>query len=228
MMHITHTHLVRLFAVVCVLSLIVAASAWALSLAQASSTLQAGTTVYLPIAICADCPPAAPTATATAQPTATPDPNTGEILAMRLRMVELVNAARTNEPLCQSKLAAIDANLMHGAQAWSEKMLEVGYMHSFAYPGGETWYADHGYDGYGGGAQEAIGVGANADDMFAGWWESPLHRSIILESCYEGSNVTSWDFEIGVGVADGTWTLAIGRRDSAESAATTATMATMP
>lgn len=204
-----HSRLNRLLAVVLVLALVVLGSTWHV---LANSTPQAETMVYLPAVSCANCPPAAPTAAASPTVTATPDPNTGEILAMRLRMVELVNEARANEPLCQGKLVSIDQNLMNGAQAWSEKMLEVGYMHSFAYPGGETWYADHGYDGYGESAQEAIGVGANADDMLEGWWESPLHRGIILDMCYEGSGVTEWNHEIGVGVADGTWTLAIGIR----------------
>lgn len=192
--------------------LFVVGSAIFAHLVRANSSSENQTTAYLPAVMCADCPLVFPTATivvptATAMPTVTPDPNTGEIWQFRQRMVELVNEARANEPLCEGKLVTIDDNLMRGAQAWSEEMLEVGMQHS---PG--DWYFKHGYDGYEGGVMENIGGGWFPEEMFEGWWNSPAHKRTILDGCDGSGNVRHWNYEIGIGFADGGWTLGIGLR----------------
>jgi hypothetical protein len=188
---------------------------WAL----ARSGAEDRTSVYLPAVMCADCPlvfptatVVAPTATATAIASPTPDPTVGEIWQYRLRMVELVNEARANEPLCKGKLASIDDNLMRGAQAWSEEMLVVGMQHSPWY-----WYFDHGYDGYSGGVMENVGGGWLPERMFAGWWNSPAHKRTILDGCDGSGRIDSWNYEIGIGLADGGWTLGIGLREPSDA-----------
>ncbi len=200
------------------LALFVAGSSTFATWVLANSASQNETTAYLPAVMCADCPlffPTAtvlvPTATATAVASPTPDPLGGDIWLYRLRMVELVNEARANEPLCEGKLVIIDDNLMHGAQAWSEEMLEVGMQHS-----PWDWYFKHGYDGYEGGVMENVGGGWYPEEMFAGWWNSPAHRRTILDGCDGSGRIHSWNYEIGVGMADGAWTLAMGLRKLSE------------
>lgn len=158
--------------------------------------------VHLPMLACPGCNGPAPQPTTPTVPTPEPTPDTSAYAA---RMIELVNGARA---AVGCPAVTPNAILMRGAQEWSETVARTGnYTHA---PG--NYYQERGYLG---GTAENMDAGAETPDFaFQNWMASPLHKR-NLEWCYPASDPSyspAMIYEVGVGYAEGYWTLVIGDR----------------
>lgn len=157
--------------------------------------------VHLPMLACPGCDGPAAQPTTPSVPTPEPTPDTSTYAA---RMVELVNGARA---AVGCPAVTPNAILMRGAQEWSETMARTGnYVHSHG-----DYYRNLGYPGA---TVENIGPGETPDYAFEGQMTSPLHKR-NLEWCYPTSDPSynpARIYEVGVGYAEGYWTLVIGWR----------------
>lgn len=155
---------------------------------------------FLPQLVCPSC------TAVEGPPTATP-PSTTTPGAFEARMVELVNGARLAAG-CPAALS--NPILMRAAGDWSAYMARTGdYGHGTPEQFGQK------YGAYPGGVMENINGGTNVPEYaFEGWMASPPHRR-NLEWCYPATDPSynpAMIYEIGVGYADGYWTLVIGDR----------------
>ena len=158
---------------------------------------------YLPLVACSGCPGVATPPPASPAPSAMPTPDPAAFAA---RMVGLVNGARLAAG-CPAALS--NATLMQAAQAWSEYMLHTGdYSH------GTTEQFEQKYAAYPGGVLENLAAGSETPDYaFTNWMLSSSHRR-NLTYCLSPDDIAGHGliYEIGVGFADGYWTLVIGWR----------------
>lgn len=188
-MHRSNPSALVALAALAVLSLLIAANA--------TAGLASTERIYLPLLFCPTC-----AGTPAPTPTRKPDSYSPE----QLRAVELANQARV---AAGCPAASINPKLMQATQAWSEYMLKTSdYRHA-----PNTWYPAYGYP-YGG--LENIGGAISPEEIIEGWLGSASHRRNMLwceEAKPESPEYTALArYEIGVGFADGYWTLKIGIR----------------
>jgi uncharacterized protein YkwD len=125
-----------------------------------------------------------------------------EPATLRAQVIQAVNAERANVGCTP---ATENADLTGGAQAWHDYMEQYSYFnHSSTVDA--NWYANHGYNQTDW-VMENLGFGQDTGaQVVADWMQDEGHRNTVLWGCSDPPTT----FDIGVGVGDHAWVLAIG------------------